>query len=317
MNRCDRRTAIVFTASIAFASECGAANKGAAPITSLVFSPDGANLIAGSQSGVSIRDAITLQEVAHLKPEMDNIHDLRFNRQGNLLAVAGGNPGEQGVVELIDWPKRELHQRIRWHDDVVESIDFSPDDQRFVTASTDATCHVFERTSSKPIARFTQHSKPVRSVQFLSDGDTIVSASNDETIRVWEATSGKTIRTLHNHSGEVHALSVRPSDGASLAMIASASADMTIRFWQPTIGRMVRFARLSSEPLCIEWARDGTHLIAGCRDGWLRLVDPASVNVTQIQKVAPAWLYAIAVDPLSDHQIAVGASDGSVKRSKT
>ena len=306
-----RRQWLAITASTAVANHVSAAIADP-PITSLAFSRDGEFVLAGSQRGVSIRDAKTLIEADHLRPSMDNVHDIRFSQSGTVLMIAGGNPGEGGVVEMLDWPSLKRQHRLLCHSDVIDSVDFSQDDHHWVAASSDEVCSVYAMESPDPKSRFTKHSKAVRSARFLPDGETIVSASRDETLRVWNVATGESIRTLHNHSRDVNALALKPSAEGELPMIASASADLTIRFWQPTIGRMVRFARLKSEPLCIAWTTDGKNLIAGCRDGFARIIDPINVKVTDETRVAPDWLYAVAVDPTSDNRAVFGTAGGKV-----
>jgi len=306
VNQINRRTALaVLAASPVW--RLAAATQVDAPVTSLVYSPDGELLLAGSQAGVSIHDAHTLKPLDRYRPAMDNVHDLRFNHDGTLVAIAGGNPGVEGIVELVDWPARELRQRVRWHDDIIDSVDFSSDGRHWVAASADQVCSVFVASQTKPVTRFTEHSKGVRSVRFLPNAQTIVSASRDETLRVWETVTGKTLRTLHNHADQVHALALRPQAADTLPMIASAAADLTIRFWQPSIGRMVRFIKLDHEPLAIEWSHDGNQLWVGCRDGVCRCVDPDQVRIIAEQPVSDAWLWALAV--ATDHSAALIAGD--------
>ena len=309
----NRRSWIVFaTTAVAAVDSIAAVKK--PPVTSLAISPDGAFVLAGSQAGVAICDVRSLEQVDHISPSMDNVHDLKFSPDGSRLAVAGGDPGEQGVVEIIRWRGGEVIRRIRDHDDVVDSIDFSSDGLRIATASADEVCCVYELDQPNPISRYTQHSKAVRSVRFLPSDQRVVTASRDETLRVWDAATGQTIRTLHNHSRDVHALALRPGGDGALPMIASASADRTIRFWQPTIGRMVRFCRLDREPLCLGWGRDGNHLIAGCRDGVACLVDPSTVRVTHQEKLSDGWLYSLSVDRSRTGDVLVGSADGNVIR---
>lgn len=314
MKRITRRILLIWLASSAPAMRLAAANAIAAPITSLTYSPDGSMILAGSQAGVSVHDARSLDTLHRYAPAMDNVHDLRFHPGGNLLAIAGGNPGQAGIVELVDWPARTLRQRIEWHDDIIDSVDFSPDGSHWVAASADQVCSVFAASKTKPQTRFTEHSKGVRSARFLPDGKTIVSASRDETLRVWESVSGKTLRTLHNHSAEVHALALRPQAGGKLPMIASAAADQTVRMWQPSIGRMVRFIRLASEPMGIEWSRDGKQLWAACRDGVCRNVDAERVQIISSEQLSDVWLNDLATGPRQQDAPIAGDSNGHLYR---
>ena len=96
-------------------------------------------------------------------------------------------------------------------------------------------------------------------------------------------------------------------------MVASAAGDRTIRFWQPTIGRMVRYIRLDAEPLDVAWSADGLQIFASCVDGGVRAIDPVIVKIVDTMPAIDGWAYAIAVHP-TDNSLAVGGSDGQVKR---
>ena len=257
-NRISRRQMIATCAAVS--ASCDAMAASSPPhVTAVAFSPDGKQIVAGSQAGVSIRSVGEDAVAGRIATELENVHDICFSPDGQLLAVAGGIPGESGVIEIVDWPSGELRQRIEPHGDVVYQVDFAADGSRLVSASADEVCAMNVIGKDRPAARFTQHSRAVLAVTMLPDGETAVSASRDETLRVWNTKTGENLRTLHNHSREVHALALQPGSGG-LPLVASASADGTVRFWQPTIGRMVRFVRLPSEPLSIAWVVGGDEI---------------------------------------------------------
>jgi hypothetical protein len=76
---------------------------------------------------------------------------------------------------------------------------------------------------------------------------------------------------------------------------------------------MVKFARLPSQPLCIGWCHGGK-LIAGCRDGAARLIDPQTVQIERTVALSDGWLFAVAIHPHDDRQLAFGSTDGQVLR---
>ncbi len=300
----------MIAACVAASAASPAVAAGSPPhVTAVAFTPDGKQIIAGSQAGVSIHNVGDGAVAGRIATELENVHDVRFSPDGQVIAIAGGIPGESGVVELVDWPGGEIRQRVESHSDVIYQVDFTADGSRLVSASADEVCVVHEIGKDRPTTRFTQHSRAVLAVKMLPDGETAVSASRDQTLRVWNTKTGENLRTLHNHSRGVNALALQLGTGR-LPMIASASADATVRFWQPTIGRMVRFARLPSEPLSIAWVVEGEKLIAGCRDGKARLIDPVRVKTIQTMDVSDGWLFAIAVDPTDDHRVAIGGRRG-------
>lgn len=281
------------------------------PITCLVFSPDGNQLISGSQAGVMIRDCGSLVVIDELSVSMEQVHDLVCSPAGDRLAVVGGDPGESGRVTLFAWPTRRRIERLTCAADVGYALSFSPSGDRWVVASHDETVVVCKTARAHSVRTFDQHSGSVLAACFLPDGEQIVSAGRDQTLRVWNAETGESIRTLHNHTDDVAVLRVRP--GASgLPMVASASADQTVRFWQPTIGRMVRFIRLPSRPLDIAWTPDGQQVIALCVDGKARQIDVDRVTILATTDVFDGWGYSVAIDQATG-RIACGGPDGAVK----
>ena len=57
-------------------------------------------------------------------------------------------------------------------------------------------------------------------------------------------------------------------------------------------------------------------MIAGCRDGKARLIDPQTVTVLQTFDIATGWLYAIDVDPTDDHRVVIGGPRGLIETLK-
>ena len=290
---------------------CFAATAHQAHITAVTFSPDGKQIVSGSQSGVLLRDSEG-NAVERIRSRLDNVHDLRFSPDGKMLAIAGGTPGESGTVEFLRWPDGELIRRIENHRDVVYQVAFSSDGTKWISASADEVCEVRETGGTVAGARYLEHSRAVLAVTILPRAGVAVSASRDETLRVWDTTSGETLRTLHNHSRDVNALALQPVEQA-LPMVASASADQTVRFWQPTIGRMVRFARLPSEPLSLAWVAEGSKVLAGGTDGKARLIDPVTVKIDDTIEVGDGRLFSVDANPTDDHRVVIGGTRGLLK----
>src|SRR5262249_2187675 len=132
-------------------------------------------------------------------------------------------------------------------------------------------------------------------------------------LRLWNADNGQVLRTFTNHTRPVHDLKVRPGDnGKSPPLIVSVSEDRTVRLWQPTVGRLMRFARLESAPLAVAWAADGGAILGACKDGRLRVIDPATVEVLENLPALDGVAYSLAVAP--DGSVLVGGQNGQLRR---
>jgi WD40 repeat protein len=256
----------------------------AAPVTALAIAPqgerDGDLVLLGSQAGLELRSWPGLEHAGTLSTELVHIHDLKFSPDGRTLLVAGGTPGESGIVEQWNWRERKFTRALSVHDDLVYRVGWSPDGQQWGTASADGTCQVVSFDGEFTAPRYQGHSRAVLAMLFLDDS-TIVSAGVDQTIQVWNGKSGAHLRTLDNHVNTVNDLALRPPiSGQTIAMLASIGEDRTVRLWQPSIGRLVRFAKLESTPRTFVWTSDGERLIVGCSDGLVRVVQADNVQVT-------------------------------------
>ena len=282
------------------------------PITALAFTPEAKQVVAVSQSGIHVYSWPELDHKRAIRTSALNLHCLAFSPNEKYLAVGGGAPSEEGVVEVFSWPEGEPVTRFDSHKDSVRSVIWQ-DNGRLLTASIDREIklwHLEKETNS--ILTLKGHSRSVDAICLIGNGQTLVSTGADQSLRVWDMESGTLIRSMNQHTKPVNALELRPvRDG--LPMVASAARDRTIRFWQPTIGRMVRYIRLDSEPLNIAWTNDGDRVLATCVDGRVRIIDPVEVTVTQDLPAIKGWAYALAMHP-HDRSAAIGGINGQIWR---
>jgi WD40 repeat protein len=288
------------------------------PVTAMAIAPDRAAdnrpvLVTASQAGVAVRLVDDPATAERLPSDLDHVHDVEFSPDGRRLAVAGGDPSEFGVVELYSWPDRKQLLRFDGHDDVIMDVAFSPDGLQLATAGMDTTARLVDAQTGQTLQELAGHSKSLTCVQFLPDGKYLVTGSLDHSLRVWNLTTGQVVRTLNNHTQPVTSVALKPQpDSTALPVIASAGRDRTVRFWQPTIGRMMRFARLPEIAQAITWTPDGNSLLAACRDGRVRAIDPVTLQLTEPDgRQTTGWLYSLAVSP-DAKQIFTGDADGSV-----
>jgi WD40 repeat protein len=282
------------------------------PITTIAFTPDGREVVAGSQAGLEVRSWPALARIATIPTELLNIHDLAFSPDGTFLAVAGGQPGAEGTVEFFTWPKRELVRRVSPHNDVVYAITWQSDGKELALASGDGRVGLLNFPIESAARYFEGHSRAVLATAFLNKDNGLLSAGVDTSLRLWDMPSRSVLRILSNHTGDIHDLKVRPTSAPdSEPIVASAGDDRTVRFWQPTIGRLIRFARLESAPLALAWADDGSVVWAACKDGHLRGIDPTDASVRSDLRAIDGIAYTVAVAP--DGSVLVAGSEGQLQ----
>jgi WD40 repeat protein len=276
------------------------------PITALTFTPDGKNVLAGSQAGLEVYSWPELKTLRKLETKSLHIHDLAFSPDGRLLAATGGEPAERGTIELFTWPDGKPLRSWSPHRDLIYALSWSADSKSMYTASADQTVQRHDALTSKRLEQLEGHSRGVLSVLALSD-DVVVSAGLDESLRVWKKENS--LQTLTNHTRAVTGLAISPSNDKP-ARIVSISDDRTVRLWQPTIGRMMRFTRLASLPRAVAWSKSGIAIV--CHDGSFHLLDPDTLETVLTHSVIEGVGYSLAIAPKGD--IAVGGSSGQLKR---
>ena len=279
------------------------------PITDIAFSLDGRSLVGCSQKGLQVFSWPELRLQKTVEVSCTNLHCLVFSPDGNQLAVGGGNPSEEGIVEIFSWPECKSQMKLSGHDDSVLSIAWRGN-TNLVSASLDRLLNQWDLETQQTVKTYQGHSRGVSSACILKNG-AMVTAGHDQSVRVWDAESGELIRSLNQHAKPVNSMAICPSS-AGKPMIATAAGDRTIRFWQPTIGRIMRYIRLESEPLDIAWVSE-SQMVASCVDGQARVVDTVNVKVLQSIPVIKGWAYAVAVHPI-DSTIAIAGSDGQLHR---
>lgn len=279
------------------------------PITDLTFAPNGNSVVCCSQKGLHILGWPNLNVIKHLDVSLANLHCITYSPTGNNLAIGGGYPSQEGIVQVFSWPDCKLQSHLAGHDDSVVALTWQ-EGGHLTSASLDRVLKTWDLTTQKPVISFQGHSRAVKAVCTLSTGQ-LVTAGDDHSVRLWDSESGSLIRTLNQHTKTINSISACPSRH-SKPMIATAAGDRTIRFWQPTIGRMMRYIRLESEPLDICWLSETT-IAASCVDGQVRIVDTENVRLLNTIPVIHGWAYAIATHP-SDGTIAVAGSNGEIRR---
>jgi WD40 repeat protein len=291
----------------------GAAPASAAPpVTAVTFTPDGKEVVVGSQAGLEVRTWPDLKPDRAMKTELDHVHDLAFSPDGKTLAAVGGTPARRGTVELFRWPGGELIRRFSPHRDLVYAVDWRADSAAVATAGADGIVGIHPTAGEGGSRKLEGHSRGVLAAVFLPGDAGLLTAGVDASLRLWDPRAGGVIRTLSNHTLPVHDLAVRPGGGGVPPLVVSVSDDRTVRFWQPTVGRLVRFVRLEAVPLAVAWTADGGAAVVACKDGRVRVIDPDTAELLGDRPGLEGVAYSLAVAP--DGSVLVGGQGGQLRR---
>jgi WD40 repeat protein len=193
-------------------------------ILSASFSPDGRQIVIGSDHGARAWDVESGKEIALC--EDDRVDSASFSPDGRWI-LTGGEDGTARVWDAERGKEIALWQAHTNYVGAVNSASFSPDGRRILTASADGTARVWDAERGNEIALLKAHKGVVYCASFSADGRRILTASADGTARVWDAERGNEIALLKAHESAVYDASFS-ADGRR---IVTASADGTARVW--------------------------------------------------------------------------------------
>jgi WD40 repeat protein len=180
----------------------GVLDTGTADPARLMFTPDGAMLIAATTDG--------------------EVVDLRIRWRSAVWT----------------WRASDL-TRLGRHDVgayQVTDAALSPDGRRLAVVGTDRRIDLRSPDGATRLARVAPHPSTIRSVAFSPDGRTLASTAIFDTyVRLWDAATGAPRARLIGHYDALNTLAFGPDD-----LLASGSVDTAVGLWQLDAGEAVR-----------------------------------------------------------------------------
>ncbi|MET8161709.1 WD40 repeat domain-containing protein [Sphaerisporangium sp. NPDC005289] len=251
--------------------------------SAVAVSPDGARLATGGADGtVCIWDARTGRKLGvPLIGHHELVYAVVFSPDGSRLASAGQDWtvrlwGIAGHEPLGVLRTSHVDPVLKGSSDSVETLAFSADGARLVTAMLDETLRWWDvgaRKQDGPL--LTSHVDAVQSVAVARDGSRLASGGTDGTVRVWDVATHRQLGApLTGHNGPVPEVAFSP-DGTRLA---SAGEDGSVRIWDVTAGRQVGAPLLGheGEVSSVSFSPDGARLASAGHDGTVRVWDVAT-----------------------------------------
>lgn len=196
-------------------------------VGSLDISPDGSQFVliedestalgegdvtlvgTGRASAITIRDAQTFEEQVAF-----DLTGLAFNDYPNTVRYASDGQTiwvgsfDGSLYRFDSTTAQHLNTLTSGHTRQVNSIDFSADGQRALTASTDHSVGLWDADSGLLLTKLEEHTGAVNSARFSPDGRYGVTASLDGTLIIWsfETNAPTVIRRISADDGVVDAL---------------------------------------------------------------------------------------------------------------
>ena len=232
-------------------------------VTAGFFDTDGKRIVLATEKTLHILSTDELLSSAtsqsvhkgiSIELPLSQITALDLSSDSKSLLIAGGDPGQSGCVEFLDWPSARLRKRIETTKDgspiadVVTDVHWFPSGQRWIESHWSGDVWIREQDGTQ-VSRFTGHTGIVLSAIPWND-QFAVSCGIDQTIKIWRIADGELVRSLDHHTAAVTKL-LRWASPEGKPLLISMGRDRTLRLWDPLIGRLIRFVKLQSIPVAI------------------------------------------------------------------
>ncbi len=278
----------------------------AVPVTALAFTPDGSRLIVGGYHELlvfDVADGKLLRRIPHLGQRVTAI---RWLADGRRVAVAGGEPGRDGDVRLVDVEAGVVKAVLARSLDLVHDVAVRPGGSLLAAATSDGVIRLVDADSGVEQRAIPAFGDWATAVAWSDDGKRLASAGRDKSAKVYDSESGDLLGNFTGHNAAVRGIALT-ADGKQ-AM--STAADGRLFRWDVETSKPVGAAvPVGGEGLRL--VRDGGLLVVAGADRNVRIIDAAKFAVVR-SLAHPDWPLSAAVSG-SSGRIATGAIDGIVR----
>ncbi|MEL7359730.1 MAG: NACHT domain-containing protein, partial [Cyanobacteria bacterium J06560_6] len=147
-----------------------------------------------------------------------------FSPDSNHLVIGDG---DGDIIQIWNVVTGQVVSFCIGHENLVQSVAYSPDGLRVASASDDETVKIWNPATGECTHTMKGHKSWVGSVVYSPNGQQVASASGDGTVKIWNPITGECTRTMEGHEKPVLSAVYSP-DGQQ---IASVSYDNTVKLW--------------------------------------------------------------------------------------
>lgn len=256
-------------------------------ITCLSFSADSTALVFGTDEGVIwlIRAGDSVP-ITTLKGHSGPVTSMVFSDDANLLITGGGD----GTLCSWKWPGCDECSATHAHNGAVTAI--AAWKNIFASSGRDGAIHIWkeggdnDRTLSNP-------GNVMHRLFFCGRGEYLAGVDIRGTVRVWNCDDGALFRAIPTAGGRLIAWDNIPS--GNIGVLASDDHNACI-FSFPGGSEFERLEIPGKGISCLALTPSGTHLLAGCRDGYLHTWSLPEGRKTSMIKGHPDWIRLLAVN---------------------
>ncbi len=295
-------------------------------ISSLDFSPDGAQLAVAGFHEVLLVKADGSERISRLVGVAERVESVRFSPDGRKLAAAGGLPCRMGEIQVWDVAKRKLLLSQPMTFDTVYGGNWSPDGKLIAFGAADNGVRAIDAETGEQVAYMAAHDDWVRGTVFSADGKSIFSASRDMTVKMTDVETQRFVGNVTTHTpgvlkGGQQAIDRHPKRAEILVGGADGAAKLFKMDVQaaPAGGgnpnQIREYEALPGRVFDVRFSPDAARAFAGSSldgQGQVRSYETDSGKVQWTLDVPESAIYALACSP-DGATLAAAGSDGRIR----
>ncbi|GGM37043.1 WD40 repeat domain-containing protein [Dactylosporangium sucinum] len=239
--------------------------------SSVVFSPDGFHVAAGTVDGpVHIWNALTGATVQRLAGHGGLVSTVAYRGDGRVLATGGWD----ATVRLWDSFTGKPIRTLEGHTQDVNALAFTADGTRIVSAGEDTLLRVWDVATGQREDLVVPHSEAILGLATDPAGRYLATASADRSVVLWDARQLRPVAMFTGHTDGVAAVAFSPDGGC----LAAAGRDRTIRLWRLTDGSSTGQVLVghTDKVWTVAFSHDSRHIASGADDRTVRVWDVAT-----------------------------------------
>ena len=157
---------------------------------------------------------------------------IAFSSDGAGVVTASAGHKMDKIARIWSSASGDLLATLVGHSEWVARAQFSPDDNRVITGSYDATARLWDARTGNELAVIDGHKGPLSTAAFSPDGSSILTASMDHTARIWKGAAFEKVIVLAGHLGGITEAIFSPNS----RRVVTVSNDHSMRLWDAETG---------------------------------------------------------------------------------
>ena len=272
------------------------------PLTSVVFSADGKDVIVGSERGdILAHELVEKARFRSLSKSPKPVRTFALTSDGSRLVFAGDD--NRFWVRDNATGKTE---RGADFDEGVTAIAISPDNSTIAVGLTSGSVVTLDSTSFQSTAQLAGHTSAVQKIVFNMSGTQLVSSSSDGLARIWDLKAGAIAQSFSGDDNPIVDIAFQ-NDNKSLV---TAHADGTVRV--ETIAAQVVHQADENGVNDLSISSNGSQYATAGEDGTIKLWNSSNSTPSKSFSGIEGPAVCVSLSP-DNRQVAAGGSDKTVR----